>query len=68
MSRWICVKRFYPATTREYGLEITRLVQAAYLAAERGQTIDLTDPAIQQELDSYTSLIAQGKGAEILFR
>jgi len=52
----------------EYGLEITRLVQAAYLAAERGQTIDLTDPDIQQELDSYTSLIAQGKGAEVLFR
>ncbi len=53
---------------RGYGLEITRLVQAAYLAAERGQTIDLTDPDIRQELDSYTSLIAQGKGAEVLFR
>lgn len=52
----------------EYGLEITRLVQAAYLAAERGQTIDLTNPDIQQELDSYTSLIAQGKGAEVLYK
>ncbi len=52
----------------DYGLEITRLVQAAYLAAERQQTIDLTDRDIRQELDSYTSLIAQGKGAEVLFR
>jgi len=50
----------------EYGLEITKLVQAGYLSAERQKTIDLTDPAIQKELDSYTSLIAQGKGAEIL--
>ncbi len=50
----------------EYGLEITKLVQAGYLSAERRKTLDLTDPAVQQELDSYTSLIAQGKGAEIL--
>lgn len=50
----------------EYGLEITKLVQAGYLSAERGQTIDLTDAATQKELDSYTSLIAQGKGAEVL--
>ncbi len=50
----------------EYGLEITRLVQAGYLSAERQKSIDLADPAVQQELDSYTSLIAQGKGAEIL--
>ena len=52
----------------EYGLEITKLVQAGYLSAERQKTIDLTDPAIQKELDSYTSLIAQGKGAEVLGR
>jgi predicted dehydrogenase len=50
----------------EYGLEVTKLVQAAYMAAERGQTIDLTDTAVQKELDTYTSLIAQGKGAEVL--
>ncbi len=50
----------------EYGLEITRLVQAGYLSAERRRTIDLTDPAIQRELDSYTSLIARGKGAKVL--
>jgi predicted dehydrogenase len=50
-----------------YGLEITKLVMAAYLAAERQQTIDLTDPAIQQELESYIPLIQQGRGAEVLF-
>jgi predicted dehydrogenase len=49
----------------EYGLEITRLCQAAYMSAERGRTIDLRDAKIQKELDSYTSLIAQGKGAEV---
>jgi len=52
----------------EYGLEITKLCQAAYLSAERGRTIDLTDPAVQAELDSYTSLIAQGRGAEVLYK
>lgn len=50
----------------EYGLEIIRLVQASYMAAERGETIDLTDPGTQQELEHFQSLIAQGKGAEIL--
>lgn len=52
----------------EYGLEITKLCQAGYLSAERRQTIDLTDPAVQKELDGYTSLIAQGRGAEVLFK
>lgn len=52
----------------EYGLEITKLCQAGYLSAERRKTIDLTDPAIQKELDSYTSLIAQGKGADVLYK
>ena len=51
-----------------YGLEITRLFQAAYMSAEKRCTIDLTDPAVQKELDSYVSLIAQGQGAEVLFR
>ena len=50
----------------EYGLEITKLCQAAYMSAERGVTIDLTDPKIQEELKTYTSLIAQGRGKEIL--
>ena len=52
----------------DYGLEITKLCQAGYLSAERRQTIDLTDPAVQKELDGYTSLIAQGRGAEVLYR
>ncbi len=51
-----------------YGLEITKLVMAAYMAAERRQTIDLTNPAIQKELETYIPLIQQGKGAEVLFR
>ncbi|MBL7648325.1 MAG: Gfo/Idh/MocA family oxidoreductase [Candidatus Hydrogenedentes bacterium] len=50
----------------EYGLEITKLCQAAYMAAERGVTLDLTDPKVQEDLKSYTSLIAQGRGREVL--
>ncbi|MBI5092949.1 MAG: Gfo/Idh/MocA family oxidoreductase [Candidatus Hydrogenedentes bacterium] len=51
-----------------YGLEITKLCMAAYMSAERRQTIDLTDPKIQKELETYVPLIAQGRGAEVLFR
>jgi predicted dehydrogenase len=51
-----------------YGLEVTRLVMAAYLAAERGHTIDLTDPAIQRELETYVPLIQQGAGGDQLLR
>lgn len=49
-----------------YGLEVTRLVMAAYMADEKEQTIDLTDPAVQKELETYVPLIQQGKGAEVL--
>lgn len=55
-----------PFATWDYGLEITKLCQAAYMSAERGLTLDLTDPVVQKELDTYTSLIAQGRGAEAL--
>ncbi|WP_234571476.1 Gfo/Idh/MocA family protein [Rhodohalobacter sp. 614A] len=51
----------------EFGVEVSKLVQAAYLAAEKGVTIDLTDQNIQEELKTYKSLIAQGKGADVLF-
>ncbi len=51
----------------EYGLEITKLCQAAYMAAEKGKTVDLTDKATVKELDRYVSLIAQGRGGEILY-
>jgi len=50
-----------------YGCEVTRLCQAAYMSAEQKKTIDLTDPAVDRALDGYVSLIAQGRGAEILF-
>jgi predicted dehydrogenase len=50
-----------------YGLEITRLVMAAYLSAERKKTIDLTDRAVIQELESYIPAIARGEGASQLF-
>ncbi len=49
-----------------YGLEIAKLVMAAYMAAEKKKTIDLTDPAVQQELETYVPLIQQGRGAEVL--
>lgn len=52
----------------EYGLEISRLVQAAYMAAEQNKTLDLTDPKVQKELETYQSLISQGKGHDVLFR
>jgi predicted dehydrogenase len=50
-----------------YGLEITKLVMAAYMSAERKKVIDLTDAAVQKELETYVPLIQQGKGAEVLF-
>jgi predicted dehydrogenase len=50
-----------------YGLEITRLVMAAYLSSERKQVINLQDPATRQELETYIPLIQQGRGAEVLF-
>lgn len=51
-----------------YGLEITRICQAAYMAAEQQQTLDLTDPGTNDELEDYRSLISQGEGAQVLFR
>ncbi len=49
-----------------YGLEITRLVMAAYLSAERKQTVDLTDAKTREELETYIPLIQQGRGLEQL--
>lgn len=49
-----------------YGLQITRLVMAAYMSAERRQVIDLTDPAVLDELENYVPLIQQGRGKEVL--
>ncbi len=39
---------------------------AAYLSAERGATVDLTDPATRQELERYVPLIQQGRGRKVL--
>ena len=50
----------------DYGLEIVRLTMAAYLSAERGKTVDLTDPATCEELETYVPLIQQGRGGEVL--
>jgi predicted dehydrogenase len=51
----------------EYGLEITQMVQAAYMAAEQKKTIDLTDDTVKNEIEKYKSLISQGKGADLLY-
>jgi predicted dehydrogenase len=50
----------------DYGAQITRLVMASYLSAERGRTIDLTDSATLAELETYVPAIQQGKGARQL--
>ena len=50
-----------------YGLEVIRLVMASYMAAERGKTVDLTDPETCRELESYVPAIARGLGADILY-
>jgi predicted dehydrogenase len=49
-----------------FGLEVQRLVMASYLSAERGKTIDLTDPAVRAELDAYVPAIQQGRGHDQL--
>ena len=49
-----------------YGLEIVRLTMAAYLSAERGSTVDLTDAETAKHLESYIPLIQQGRGTEVL--
>lgn len=48
-----------------YGLAVTRLVMAAYLAAETRRTVDLTDATTQRALETYVPLIQQGRGAEV---
>jgi predicted dehydrogenase len=55
-----------PLLDWEYGLDIVRLNLAAYLSAERRATVDLTDPATLDLLESYVPLIQQGRGSEVL--
>jgi len=61
-------QRRVPLLDWDYGLEIVRLTMAAYLSAERRATVDLTDPATCQFLETYVPLIQQGRGAETLNR
>ena len=44
------------------GLEVVRLTMAAYLSAEQGRVVDLTDPATRDALETYVPLIQQGRG------
>ncbi|MDQ1480737.1 MAG: hypothetical protein QOI44_1598 [Actinomycetota bacterium] len=39
---------------------------AAYLSAEQGRTVDLTDPETLALLEDYVPLIQQGRGREVL--
>jgi predicted dehydrogenase len=50
----------------EYGVEIVRLVMAAYLSAERHAAVDLTDAKTREALESYVPAIQQGRGKEVL--
>jgi predicted dehydrogenase len=50
----------------DYGLEIVRLTMAAYLSAEQGRAVDLTDGPTLAALEDYVPLIQQGRGAEVL--
>ena len=56
-----------PLLDWSYGLEIVRLTMAAYMSAERGQTVDLTDERTVAELERYVPLIQQGRGLEVLY-
>lgn len=53
--------------TLEYGYEIVKLTMAAYMAAERGAAVDLTDPATLKELETYVPAIQKGEGADQLY-
>ena len=48
------------------GFEVVRLTMAAYMSAEQGRVVDLTDASTREALDTYVPLIQQGRGAEVL--
>jgi predicted dehydrogenase len=48
------------------GLEVVRLTMAAYLSAEQGRVIDMTDQATLDALETYVPAIQQGRGAASL--
>ena len=55
-----------PLLDWNYGLEIVKLNAAAYLSAERGAVVDLTDEATLSELETYVPRIQQGLGKDVL--
>jgi predicted dehydrogenase len=56
-----------PLLDWRYGRAIVRLTMAAYLSAERGAAVDLTDPETDRILAGYVPLIQQGRGAAQLY-
>lgn len=52
----------------EFGVEITRLLMAAYYSAEQRAVVDLTDPAVQRTLEQFVPAIARGEGHSVLGR
>jgi predicted dehydrogenase len=52
----------------DYGVEVVKLTMAAYLSAEEGRVVDVTDGATLERLETYVPLIQQGRGAEVLRR
>ena len=53
--------------TWDHGLEVTELVMAAYMAHEKGITLDLTDKRVLEELETYIPAIQQGRGSDLLY-
>ncbi|WP_460858003.1 Gfo/Idh/MocA family protein [Nocardiopsis coralliicola] len=49
-----------PDETLHDGLEVSRILAAAYMSAEQGRRIDLTDPATSAALAAFTPAVAQG--------
>ncbi len=47
----------------DYGVEIVKLTMAAYLSAEMGRVVDLTDADTLEALENYIPAIQQGRGA-----
>lgn len=47
----------------DYGVEIVKLTMAAYLSAEEGRVVDLTDPRTLDRLETYVPAIQRGEGA-----
>ena len=52
----------------EFGLDITRLLMAAYYAAETRAVVDLTDPKVATMLETYVPAIQRGEGNRVLDR